>query len=124
MSLISSIDRKKSKHHPAIDKLKKAVVKALKDDKAVDVVSIDLEGKADFAHYMIIATGRSSRHITSLADKIADQLLASGLANVNVEGSEKGEWVLIDGFDIVVHLFKEDTRATYDLESMWGFEVK
>jgi ribosome-associated protein len=124
LSIISSINRKKSAHHPSIDKLKKAVVKALKDDKSINVVAIDLEGKADFAHYMIIATGRSSRHINSLGDKVADQLIASGLANVNVEGSEKGEWVLIDGFDIVVHLFKEDTRATYDLESMWGFEVK
>jgi ribosome-associated protein len=116
--------RKKTAGLSQADQLKELIIKSLEDDKAEDIVVIDLAGKADFAHYMIIASGRSSRHITSVADSLVDNVQDFGIHDVHTEGAEKGEWVLIDAIDVVVHLFKPENRTTYDLERMWGFEVK
>ncbi len=123
MKVARSKTRKKKVELSHADQLKEIVIKSLKDDKAEDVVEINLEGKADFAHYMIIASGRSSRHINSIADNLVDHVQDFGVHDVHVEGAEKGEWVLIDAIDVVVHVFKPENRTTYDLERMWGFQV-
>ena len=123
MKLDRSKTRKKANKISAADALRDAIVTCLEDGKAENIVQIDLTGKADFAHYMIIASGRSSRHISSLADDVEKASKNLGVQDSHIEGAERGEWVLIDAIDVVVHLFKPETRTTYDLEKMWGFEV-
>lgn len=94
--------------------------KLLDDGKAEDVAAIDLQGKSDIADFMLIATGRSQRQVMALAQRLTEGLKAAGCKRVSVEGMRQGEWVLIDAGDIVVHLFKPETRAYYNLEKMWG----
>jgi ribosome-associated protein len=96
------------------------VTASLDDDKAQDVVVIDLTGKTDFADYMVIATGTSTRHVATLAEHIRDKMKSAGYGRVPVEGLEQGDWVLLDGGDVVVHLFKVEVRKFYDLEKIWG----
>jgi ribosome-associated protein len=96
------------------------VTASLDDDKAQDVVVIDLTGKTDFADYMVIATGTSARHVATLAEHIRDKMKSAGYGRVPVEGLEQGDWVLLDGGDVVVHLFKVEVRKFYDLEKIWG----
>jgi ribosome-associated protein len=99
------------------------VTASLDDDKAHDVVVIDLAGKTDFADFMVIATGTSQRHVVTMAEHLREKIKSAGHGKVPVEGLEQGEWVLIDGGDIVVHLFKSDVRKFYDLEKIWGAPV-
>ena len=96
---------------------------SLDDDKAHDVVVIDLAGKTDFADFMVIATGTSQRHVATMAEHLREKIKAAGHGRVPVEGLEQGEWVLIDGGDVIVHLFKADVRKFYDLEKIWGAPV-
>jgi len=102
------------------DSLKRLIESSLDDDKAENVVTVDLAGKSSFADYMIVASGRSQRHVTTLADKLADRLKEYGLSPMSIEGKETGDWVLVDCGDIVVHLFKPETRDMYQLEKMWS----
>lgn len=95
---------------------------SLETDKAEDILTIDLEGKADFAFYVIIASGRSSRHICSMADSAVDKLKASGLDHIGIEGKSVGDWVLIDAGDVIVHLFRPEIRQNYELEKIWNFK--
>jgi ribosome-associated protein len=83
-------------------------------------VVIDLAGKSSLADYMVVATGRSSRQVTALADQVATQLKKSGRGQVPVEGKAQGDWVLIDAGDVIVHLFRPEVRTYYNLEKMWG----
>ena len=99
------------------------VTASLDDDKAQDVVVINLAGKTDFADHMVIATGTSGRHVATLAEHIRDKLKSAGFGRVPVEGLEQGDWVLLDGGDIVVHLFRAEVRKFYDLEKIWGAPV-
>jgi ribosome-associated protein len=94
--------------------------KLLDDGKAEDVATIDLQGKSDIADFMLIATGRSQRQVMALAQRLTEGLKAAGCKHVAVEGMRHGEWVLIDAGDIVVHLFRPETRTYYNLEKMWG----
>jgi ribosome-associated protein len=94
--------------------------KILDDGKAEDLVAIDLHGKSDIADYLLIATGRSQRQIMALAQHLLDGLKAAGHGKLTAEGMRHGEWVLIDAGDVVVHLFKPEARAYYNLEKMWG----
>lgn len=94
--------------------------KILEDGKAEDIVAIDLQGKSDIADYLMIATGRSQRQIMALAQRLLDGLKAAGHGKLAVEGMRHGEWVLIDAGDVVVHLFRPEARAYYNLEKMWG----
>lgn len=111
--------RPKAKPSPAKSLL--AIAEKLLDDgKAEDVAAIDLQGKSDIADFMLIATGRSQRQVMALAQRLTEGLKAAGCKRVSVEGMRQGEWVLIDAGDIVVHLFKPETRAYYNLEKMWG----
>ncbi len=81
---------------------------------------IDLAGKSTIADYMIVASGLSSRHIQSMAQHVVDKLEGKGLKGIRIEGAVQGDWVLIDGGDIVVHLFRPEIRAQYGLEKMWA----
>ncbi len=95
------------------------ILKSLDDDKAEDVVTIDLRGKSELADYMVIATGRSTRQVSAISDKLADRLKTElGVAS-RMEGKAQGDWVLIDSGDAVVHVFRPEVRDFYQLEKMW-----
>ena len=93
---------------------------SLNDDKAKDIAVINLIGKASFADYMVIATGTSQRHVTTMANHLCKKLKAQGLKSVSTEGLTMGNWVLIDGGDVVIHLFRQEFRTFYDLDKLWG----
>lgn len=96
---------------------------SLEDDKAEDLVVIDLEGKSTIADFMIVASGRAQRHVGAMADHLCEKLKAAGLGKVPVEGAQRCDWVLIDAGDVVVHLFRPEVRAFYGLEKMWGLDL-
>ncbi|TAE34495.1 MAG: ribosome silencing factor [Alphaproteobacteria bacterium] len=103
-----------------VSAVERIILTSLDNDKAEHISLINLQGKTDFADAMIIADGRSSRHVASMADKIADQLKQEGIPILGVEGTETCDWVLIDVGDIVVHLFKPGIRDIYQLDKMWS----
>ena len=103
--------------------LKKVIENALDDNKADNIVTIDLAGKSSFADYMIVASGTSQRHVAALADHVVTALKKAGFDSVPTEGKEVGDWVLIDAGDIVVHIFKPESRAFYNLEKMWAVAI-
>jgi len=107
----------------ALDRLQNVIVGSLEDDKAEDVVTLDLAGKAVFADRMVIATGLADRQITAMATHLEEKLREAGLKRIQVEGAGGSDWVLIDAGDIVVHLFKPEARAMYALEKMWGADL-
>lgn len=100
------------------------VREALDDAKAQDVTVLDVRKIADFADYMIIASGTSSRHVASMADKIADALRERGVRPLGVEGKAVGDWVLIDFGDVIVHLMRPQVREFYALEKLWGADLR
>ncbi len=100
--------------------LKKNLFKTLDSNKALDIVVIDLKDKSSIADFMIIASGTSSRHIQSLSEQVLDKLKESGLQNCKIEGTESSDWKLIDGIDIIVHIFNKEKRNFYELEKMWS----
>lgn len=93
---------------------------SLDDDKAEDVVVIDLEGRSSLADALVIATGRSSRHVASIAEHLARRLKDAGYGTRPVNGAQQGDWVLVDAGDIIVHVFRAEVRDYYDLEGMWS----
>ena len=98
------------------------VLRSLDDDKAVDVVSIPLQGKSNIADYMVIASGRSTRQVASMAQKLTERIKRDLGRNVRVEGLPVADWVLIDAEDVIVHIFRPEVRSFYNLERMWAFE--
>jgi ribosome-associated protein len=88
--------------------------------KAEDTVEIDLAGKTSIADFMIVSSGRSHRHVGAIAEKVIEALKAAGHGNVRVEGLPACDWVLIDGGDVLVHVFRPEVRSFYNLEKMWG----
>ena len=94
------------------------VTDTLDDMKAEDVLVIDLEGKTSIASYMVVASGTSNRHVASISQKIEENLKAAGYRST-VEGEQKADWVLIDAFDVIVHIFRPEVREFYNLEKMW-----
>jgi len=98
------------------------ILKSLDDDKAEDIVTIDLAGRASFCDAIVIATGRSSRHVTSTAEHLARRLKEAGYGTRPVDGAQQGDWVLVDAGDVVVHLFRPEVRDYYDLEGMWSVD--
>src|SRR5262245_50903911 len=100
------------------------VRRSLDDDKAEDVVVIDLAGKSAFADYMVIASGRSNRQVVAIADHLADRLKQAGHGYAPIEGKQGGDWVLVDAGDVVVHVFRPEPRAFYALEKMWALETE
>lgn len=96
-----------------------AVLASVEDDKAEDVVEIDLRGRSDVADYMVICSGRSSRQVASISEKLADRLKEQFRILAKMEGKETGDWVLIDSGDVIVHVFRPEVREFYQLEKMW-----
>lgn len=101
------------------EKILDIITKSLDDGKANDVVVIDLQGKTSIANYMVVASGTSQRHVASLADQVQMKLKAAGYKST-IEGEEKADWVLIDAFDVIVHIFKPEVRKFYSIEKMWA----
>ena len=97
-----------------------ALRKALDDGQAEDIVAIDLRGKSSIADDMLVASGRSARQVAALADRVMEALAGRGQKRAPVEGLKTGDWVLIDAGDVIVHLFRPEIRARYNLEKMWG----
>jgi len=100
--------------------LKKIIIKTLDSNKALDIVSIDLKDKSSIADYMIVASGTSSRHIQSLSEQVLEKFKINGLKNCKIEGKDSTEWKLVDGIDIVVHIFNPEKRKFYELEKIWS----
>lgn len=96
------------------------MVQSLEDDKAQDVVVIELSGKSDMADYLVVASGTSSRQVGAMAEHLRANLKACGRTTVGVEGLSQCDWVLVDGGDVVVHLFRPEVREFYNIEKMWG----
>ena len=103
-----------------ISNLKTIILKTLDSNKALDIVTINLEGKSSIADYMIIASGTSSRHIQALSEQVLEQFKNNGILNSKIEGAESTDWKLIDGIDVVVHIFNPEKRKFYELEKMWS----
>ena len=103
-----------------ISDLKQIIITTLDSNKALDIVSIDLKDKSSIADHMIIASGTSSRHIQSLSELILKCLKKNGLDNSYIEGKDSNDWKLIDGIDIIIHIFHPEKRKFYDLEKMWS----
>lgn len=115
---------KKPKLQPSeLDRLQGVIVASLEDDKAENVVTMDLTGKAMFCDRMVIASGLADRQISAMAQHLEEKLKEAGLKRVQIEGAGGSDWVLIDAGDIVVHLFKPDARTLYGLEKMWGQDL-
>ncbi len=106
-----------------LERLQHIITASLEDDKAENLVVLDLEGKATFCDRMIVATGLADRQINAMAEHLVEKLHEAGLKRVQVEGTQGAEWVLIDAGDFVVHLFKPGARAMYALERMWGSDL-
>ena len=104
-----------------VDALHALVLKSLDDDQAVEVVSIPLAGKSSIADHMVIASGRSTRQVASMATKLAQKLKQEYQRIVRIEGLPTADWVLIDADDVIVHLFRPEVRSFYNLERMWAF---
>ncbi len=100
--------------------LKKLIIETLDNNKALDIVSIDLKDKSSIADFMIIASGTSSRHIQSLSEQVLDKFKQNGLNQCKIEGRDSTEWKLVDGIDIVVHIFNPEKRKFYELEKIWS----
>lgn len=113
---------------PSFDKtttvLQKQVYDYLDQLKAIDIVSIDLFGKSSLADYMLIASGSSQRHVIGMAQKVMEFLHHHKVKNVRVEGLQYGDWVLIDGGDLIIHLFRPEVREFYNLEKMWNADFE
>ena len=101
------------------NKILQIVTNTLADMKAEDVLVIDLEGKTSIASYMVVASGNSNRHVASIAQKVEENLKAAGFRSA-IEGEQKADWVLIDAFDVIVHIFRPEVREFYNLEKMWN----
>ena len=100
--------------------LKDIIIKTLDINKAHNIVSIDLKDKTSIADYMIIASGTSSRHIQSLSEQVLEKFKDNGLINSKIEGKESNEWKLVDGIDLIVHIFHPEKRKFYELEKIWS----
>lgn len=105
------------------DRLLQIIQLSLEDDKAEDVVVISLKHKSTIADYMVVASGRSHRHVGAMAEHLLERLKSAGLSGLSVEGRAQCDWVLLDGGDVIVHLFRPEVRGFYNLEKMWGLQL-
>lgn len=102
-----------------VEKILKTAVDSLDNGKAEDIVVMDLQGKTSIANYMVVASGTSQRHVAALAEQVQMKLKEAGFQSTS-EGEEKADWVLIDAFDVIIHIFKPEVREFYNLEKMWS----
>ena len=103
--------------------LKSIILDTLDSNKALDIISIDLKNKSSMADYMIIASGTSSRHIQALSEQVLEKLKTNGLKNSKIEGKESLDWKLVDGIDLIIHIFNPDKRKFYELEKIWWVPI-
>ena len=103
-----------------ISELKKVVIQTLDDNKAEDIISIDLKDKSSMSDYMIIASGTSSRHIQALSEQVLNKLKNNGVEESRIEGKDSSEWKLVDGIDLIIHIFHPEKRKFYELEKIWS----
>lgn len=101
------------------ESVKALIMRALDADKAIDIECIDLRGQSALADFMVIASGTSTRHISALAEKLAERLKTLGISDVRAEGLQNSDWVILDAGDVIVHLFRPEVRSYYNLEKMW-----
>tara|TARA_B100000686_G_C15919930_1_gene539066 strand:+ start:77 stop:427 length:351 start_codon:yes stop_codon:yes gene_type:complete len=102
-----------------ISNLKNIIMNALDSNKALDIISIDLKNKSSIADHMIIASGTSSRHIQSLSEQVLEKFKSNGIVNCKIEGKDSNDWKLIDGIDVIVHIFTPEKRKFYEIEKIW-----
>ena len=100
--------------------LKSIILDTLDSNKALDIISIDLKNKSSMADYMIIASGTSSRHIQALSEQVLEKLKKNGVKNSKIEGKESNDWKLVDGIDLIVHIFNPEKRKFYEIEKIWS----
>ncbi len=105
---------------PTPQQLLELIEQSLDDDKAIDIVSIDLTGKSSIADAMVVASGASVRQVGAMADHLREKLKAAGIKGISIEGLENCDWVLIDSGDVIVHLFRPEVRDFYNLEKLWS----
>ena len=106
----------------AIEALHKLVLESLDDDQAVDTISIPLAGKSSIADHMVIASGRSTRQVASMASKLAERIKGETGRPARIEGLPTADWVLIDAGDVIVHLFRPEVRTFYNIEKIWAVD--
>lgn len=119
-----SLVKAKKKQIPRGQELSRIVCDVLDQNKAENILAVDLTGKSVIADVMVIASGTSQRHLLALADKVKEELHKIGVSQVRIEGGSTSDWILLDGGDIIVHLFKPETRLMYNLEKMWDVDFK
>ena len=112
--------RRVSARRDSEDTLLARIRASLDADKAEDIVTIDLEGRSSVADALVIATGRSARHVSAVAENLARKLKEAGYGTRPIDGLNQGDWVLVDAGDVIVHIFRAEVRAYYDLEGMWS----
>ena len=95
------------------------VLQSLEDAKAEDIVSVDIVGKSSLADYMVVTSGRSNRHVSAVADQVVKALREAGFGKPRIEGLPHADWVLVDGGDVIVHIFRPEVRDFYNIEKMW-----
>ena len=103
-----------------ISNLKDIIINTLDSNKAQDIISIDLKDKSSMADFMIIASGTSSRHIQALSEQVLEKFKVNGFKNSKIEGKDSSEWKLVDGIDLIVHIFHPEKRKFYELEKIWS----
>lgn len=106
----------------AVADLHALVLASLDDDQAIELVTIPLAGKSSIADHMVIASGRSTRHVAAMANKLAERIKREGKRKVRIEGLPTADWVLVDADDVIIHLFRPEVRSFYNLERMWQVE--
>jgi ribosome-associated protein len=112
------------KAKPAEPELLARIQKSLDDDKADDIVTIDLVGRSSLADALVIASGTSTRHVSSMAEHLARRLKEAGHGTAKIEGLSQGDWVVIDAGDVIVHIFRPEVRSYYDLEGIWSVDER
>lgn len=105
-----------------VDAATRLVLASLEDDKAEDIVAIDIRGKSSFADMLVVASGRSQRHVGAIAEHVTQKLKDAGVGPVRVEGLPNCDWVLVDAGDVIVHIFRPEVRSFYDIEKLWSRE--
>jgi len=98
-------------------------VTSLDDDKGRDIVTIDLAGKSSIADHLVIVSGTSQRQVVAMADHLMEKLKANGVSGLFAEGKDQGDWVVVDAFDVIIHLFRPEVREFYNLEKMWNVDL-
>ncbi len=116
--------RMRDMHIPSVSENLALVLASLDDDQAQNIVTIDLEGKSSIAAYMVVASGRSTRHVSAIADHILERLKQAGHKAIHTEGRDNADWILIDIFDVIIHIFRPEVREFYTIEKMWAADLE